>query len=493
MKNLNNLGLLALFGLLLTIPQPSSAQMIGVDPNFNPGNIISDEEILQCNAMNVTQIQNFLQKKGSFLASYQTYNAHGTPDKSAAEIIYEAATANYDCEDANLSDSPTEEEKRLKCRQVSTVNPKFLLVLLQKEQSLIEDSNPTSKQLDWATGYGCPDGWTCNPYYQGFGKQINSAALQFRYYVDNPQKFKYQPGNTYTFTNPYGVVTNEPMNVTIENRATAGLYDYTPHVFNGNYNFYKLWEKYFPTIKNNYADGSLLKTSSSSVIFLIENGQKKPFANMGAFLSRFDVNKVITVSQDVIDNYEPGGAIKYPNYSLVKTPAKKIYLLVDNHKRLIASDAVFKKIGFSTEELISGTMADLDAYATSSTITATSTYPLGALIMSTKTGGVYFVNEGNKAPIIDKVLLKTKFKGRRVLKASETELAKYTKISPVLFDSGELLKSNTNTDVYLIDNGKKRPFLSGTDFEALGYNWTNVITVSPQLLYLYPEGDPVTQ
>ncbi|HNX10843.1 MAG TPA: hypothetical protein PKI61_01760 [bacterium] len=493
MRNLERIALISLFSLLAILPGKLLAQT-EIDPNFRPGNIISDEEILNCNGMSLGEIQTFLEKKGSFLANYTTYNAHGTFGKSAAQIIYEAATANYDCEGVEMSDTPDEAEKQLKCRRVSTVNPKFLLVLLQKEQSLIENSAPTARQLDWATGYGCPDGWTCNPYYQGFGKQINSAALQFRYYIDHPNEFKYQPGNTYTFTNPYGTIINEPMAVTIENRATAGLYNYTPHVFNGNYNFYKLWQSYFPGgSRRTYPDGSLLKTSTQPVVFLIENGQKKPFANMGALSTRFDINKIITVSPEVLEQYEPGGAIKYPNYSLIKTPEKKIYLLVDGNKRLIESDAVFRKIGFSSEELVSGTMDDLAAYATTTTITATSTYPLGALIMNTKNGGVYYVSEGQKAPIVDKVLLSTKFRGRRILKATEADLAKYPKISPVLFDSGELLKSNNAQAVYLIDNGQKRPFLSGSDFESLGYNWDNVITVSPQMLYLYPEGEAVKQ
>ncbi len=489
---MNRLIPIALLTLWLLIPGKLWAQA-EIDPNFRPGNIVSDEEILNCRSMSLNEIQNFLEKKSSFLANYTTYNAHGTPGKSAAQIIYEAATANYDCDGVSLSDTPTEEEKKLKCRQVTTVSPKFLLVLLQKEQSLIENSSPTAKQLDWATGYGCPDGWTCNPYYQGFGKQVNSAALQFRYYLDNPQEFRYKKNNTYTFTNPYGTIINEPMNVTIENNATAGLYNYTPHVFNGNYNFYKIWQRYFPGGKRTYPNGSLLKSSADPTVFLIEDGQKKPFANMGALASRFDANKIITVSSEVLEQYELGSVLKYPNYSLIRTPEKKIYLLVDSHKRLIESDAVFRKIGFSTEELIDGTINDLAAYTTSSPVTSTSTYPLSALIMSTKTGGVYYVNEGTKAPIIDKVMLQTKFKGRNILRATETDLAKYTKISPVLFDSGELLKSSSVSTVYIIDDGRKRPFLSGAVFEALGYDWANVITVSPQLLYLYPEGDPITQ
>jgi len=45
------------------------------------------------------------------------------------------------------------------------------------EQSLIEEESPTQRQLDWATGYGCPDGGSCNPRWQGFGNK--SIALHY--------------------------------------------------------------------------------------------------------------------------------------------------------------------------------------------------------------------------------------------------------------------------------------------------------------------------
>jgi len=486
---MNKITKIGLISALIFIGAPIGLwAQTDIDPEFNPGKIISDAEILNTSSLTLTEIQNFLVKQGSFLASYSTYNSHSTPDKTAAEIIYEAATANYDCDGVELSDLPTEEEKKLKCLHINTVNPKFLLVLLQKEQSLIEDSSPEQSQLDWATGYGCPDNWACNPYYKGFGKQVNSASLQFRYYMDHPDSYKYKAGNTYTFTNPYGVVTNEPMNVTIENAATAGLYNYTPHVFNGNYNFFKLWKKYFPNNPLIYPDGSLLRIDGEVGVWLIEGGLKRPFLSHGALTSRFDEKKIITVAQSVMDNYTKGEAIKFPNYSIIRTPDKKRYLLVDNSKRLIVDEKAFKNIGFNPDEIIDAPASDLTGYNDGQNLTATSTNITGTLMQSAKNGGVYFVQDGTKAPLVDKIFLSTKFKGKKIIKASETTLAKYTKIAPVLFGGGELLKSPASPAVYLIDNGQKRPFISGEAFETLGYNWNNVITVSPQLLSLYPLG-----
>jgi hypothetical protein len=467
------------------------AQAQEIDPKFNPNMIISDEELLNYNSLSLAQIQNFLQSKNSYLANYSTVNAHGT-NKSAAEIIYDAANNNYDCDGVTLGDAPTENEKKLKCRRITTVNPKFLLVLLQKEASLIEDPSPAQARLDWATGYGCPDNWACNPYYKGLGKQINSASLQFLAYMKEPQRYSYKAGQSYSFTNPYGTISQANMTVTPANQATAALYNYTPHVFNGNYNVYKLYQRYFPKHAVRYPDNSLLQARGEVGVWLIQDGQKRPFLTQSALISRYSLDKIIAVDKTELENYEKGQPISLPNYSIVQAPDKKLYLITGDQKRKFENQEAFKKFGFNPAEIIEASTQDLSYYQDGALLTAASVYPTGALIRDPQSGGVYYVQDGNKAPIIDKVLLNTKFKGKNVLKAGVAELAQYTKISPIIFDNGELLKSDSSSAVYLIAGSQKRPFRNGDDFEKLGYKWSNVINVSPQLLYLYPLGSAVT-
>src|SRR6056297_2192602 len=246
-----------------------------VEENFNPNYIISDSEMLNYNSMDVEDIQNFLGEHGSFLADYTCTNSYGTPDKTAAEIIYDATNHNYNCEGINLSNDSDELERMNKCKNIKTISPKVILVLLQKEMSLIEDPDPSQSQLDWATGYGCPDGSSCSSRWKGFGKQINSAALQFKDYMENPDHYNYRAGETYELDNPYSNQESTTI-VTPENRATAALYNYTPHAYNGNYNFHKLWHSYFGSPQK-YPDGSLLQVKGEPGVWLIEDGQKRPF------------------------------------------------------------------------------------------------------------------------------------------------------------------------------------------------------------------------
>lgn len=432
------------------------------EEGFNPNYIISDSDVFDWKSMDLQQIKNLLNNKNSYLLNYSCPDPDGKI-MTAPIILYDRAITNK-------------------------VSPKLLIVLLQKEQSLIEGSSPKQSSLDWATGYGCPDGNSCNPRWKGFWKQVNSASLQFRDYMDNPHLYTYKAGQTYTFTNPYSSTKKETTIVTPVNQATAALYNYTPHVYNGNYNFYKIWQRYFT---KTYSDGSLLQVAGEGGVWLLQNGKKHPFLTKSALTSRFDESKIILVSKSDLDAYEKGAPIKFPNYSIIRSPKGNMYLLVDDKRRGFADNEAFRKIGFNPEEVMNASWEDINQYQESSPITATSTYPTGALLQDKVTGGVYWVYERTKSPILDRVFLTTKFKHKKIIQVSEEELKNYTKTSPVLFDNGELLKSQNSPAVYLVSNNQKHSFASGIVFESLGYKWENVIIVSPQLLSLYEHGDAV--
>ncbi|MBD3247821.1 hypothetical protein GF382_00855 [Candidatus Falkowbacteria bacterium] len=432
---------------------------------FDPNNIISDYEVLNYDSMSLAQIQDLLDSKDGYLANYRTQNPDGKT-MTAAEVIYDRA-------------------------QTNKISPKFIIVLLQKEMGLIEDKDPKQTQLDWATGYGCPDGGGCNERWRGFWKQVNSATLQFYDYIENFQDYKYQKGKTYTFSNPYSTTINGTVIVTPANNATAGLYNYTPHVYNGNYNFYRIWKRYFT--KGDYPNGSLLQARGEVGVWLIQNGQKRPFLSKGALTSRFDENKIIQVEKSELDGYPKGAPLKFPNYSIVRSPKGNLFLLVDDKRRGFTDYEAFRKMGYNPEEIEDASWEDINSYIEGTPITPTSTYPTGALLQDNSSGGVYWVIEGKKAPLHDRVLLDTEFKNKKIIQVSPEELAEYTTVDPVMLEDGELLTSEATRAVYLIENGMKRPFISGKVFERRGYKWENIITVSPQYLAKYSIGKLVKE
>lgn len=450
--------------LILVFLSALLPQLAAFASGFDPNYIISDHEVLAKNSMTLEQIQNFLERKGSYLANYRAEDPDGK-SWTAAEIIYNRAKNNG-------------------------ISPKFILTLLQKEMSLVEDDSPQKSQLDWATGYGCPDGGSCNERWRGFWKQVNSATLQFYDYLENPQDYNYQKGKTYTFNNPYSTTIKKTVEVRPANKATAGLYNYTPHVYNGNHNFYKIWKRYFT---RSYPDGTLLRAKGEAGVWLIDKGQKRPFLTKSALSSRFNEKKIIEVEKSNLDAYPKGAPIKFANYSIVRSPGGHLYLLVDDKRRGFTNYEAFRKIGYNPQEVENASWEDINSYEEGRPITATSTYPTGALLQNKKTGGVYWVIEGKKAPLHDKAFLTEKFSNKRIIPVSEEELKEYKTTDPVMFESGELLTSPSTRGVYLIENGSKRPFMSAEAFEGRGYEWNNIINVSPQFLAKYPVGEPVKE
>lgn len=193
---------------------------------FNSSNLIEDIEFTNVDSMTVDEVQRFLADRGSFLANFSENG------RTAARIIVDAAHGVGDGSGTINGIAITS--------STGTVSPAVILVTLQKEQSLLTMTNQNDSALRTAMGYGCPDSGGCNPNYAGFTKQVENGAWQLRYNYERAQGrgfSDYQVGQSACFSNPSGGTDC----VTYGNRATASLYRYTPHVYNGNYNFWNMF------------------------------------------------------------------------------------------------------------------------------------------------------------------------------------------------------------------------------------------------------------
>ena len=258
----------ATFSFLAT-SNPTSTSAAPVQ-GFNPGNIISDAVMADYNSMTVAEIQAFLTSKNSCNnTNYQLYldqtNAYKTVSwhwsGSANNGHFVCLSEERFGEGTTIGSGQTAAEIIYEAAQTSRINPKVLIVLLEKEQGLISDTFPHSGQYRAATGYGCPDTAACDSKYYGFKNQVFRAAELFRYTLDNGY-YLYPENKSGVFVayNPSSYCGGT--NVLIENRATAALYRYTPYQPNaaalaagygngdscsayGNRNFYLFFTNWF--------------------------------------------------------------------------------------------------------------------------------------------------------------------------------------------------------------------------------------------------------
>src|SRR5690554_1665 len=220
---------LMLVSLLVALQQPQSADAAD-KKDFKPGNIISDSQFYDSNAMTQSQIQRFLERKieevGGCLNSLCLANLRvNTTNKPHSAASHGGVFCRaYDGEAAESAASII-----FKVQRACSISARVILVTLQKEQSLVTSRAPTSGVLKRAMGMGCPDHsqGACDASYNGFFNQVYSASRQFKIYSVDPFGY-FQPGFKTVQAHPDSA--NCPSSrIYIENDATAALYNYTPY------------------------------------------------------------------------------------------------------------------------------------------------------------------------------------------------------------------------------------------------------------------------
>jgi hypothetical protein len=117
-----------------------------------------------------------------------------------------------------------------------------------------------------------------------------------------------------------------------------------------------------------------------------------------------------------------------------------------------------------------------------------SSYPTGALIQDNQTGGIYYVQNGIKYPILAKEMLLTNYPNYSILQGHSTELDKYPKGEAVKFKNNTLIKAKEDNKVYLVADGKKLPIVDEKAFVSRGYAWNKIIETNQAAIDIHPTG-----
>lgn len=568
--NIRNSTAIFFLGTLLAAP------MFVLAEEFNPNLLIADDRFIDTQTLGGAEgIQKFLETKGSVLASTapdfltklrepgDTVLKSRLPDprpnlgrlRTASELIYDAAT------NAGL-------------------NPQVVLVTLQKEQSLIDgkfsSDSHLQRALDRALGFGCPDEGGCSDIFLGFYHQLfgnfdsadnryigmPSSLVRSFYFESGGARVGRGPlvdagnnafgngnrvrtarmGDTITFENTTGAPNNAPATqvVTLSNFATTALYRYTPHVYNGNYNFSKFFTAWFRypngtliavagdpkiyVIDNGLKrqisqlvitqrglklgalvgvssvelsqyqtgdvmppkDGTLLK-NSQGLLFVIEDSARKSISTFVAAQRNLDALSAVAVPDDEVASYKDGGRALPLEGTLVKSrdnPA--VYIITNDQKRLL-SGFIFKQRGLKFADVLTAEPGELDTYPAGRLMT-----PLdGTLIKAAAEPAVYHVGNGQLEPLTLFVFTERGFRFKDVISVPQSELAEWEIGKPMPPSTGLLVKAKSSPAVYYIESGVKRP-LSYEVFMARRFSFKDVLVGSDPEIDLIELGEPLT-
>lgn len=247
---------LALVGVVMSVPAIAVNAMSGFDPN----NLISDQAMYGevSTSMTEAEISAFLAEKGKDCIR----GNDGSACIKDARFDTQSFPASQWCpEPYEGADNESAAAIIAKSARACKISPKVLLVLLQKEQGLIQTKNPTKRAYERATGFACPDTAPCDPSKSGFAIQVYAAASRLQQYKAQPHRFNFAVGRT-TRIGYHPNASCGFVSVTPKTAATAALYNYTPYVPNaaalanpygagdscsayGNRNFFRIHSDWF--------------------------------------------------------------------------------------------------------------------------------------------------------------------------------------------------------------------------------------------------------
>jgi hypothetical protein len=496
------------FSALLNPSAVFAAQQ--VLPGFNPDKLIDDSVFSNKKTMSAAQIQAFLESKSSVLANtsnsfvmqlkepvnnqalkntLEDPKADSTTPRTAAELIYDAA-------------------------QSSGLNPQVILVTLNKEQSLITGRQGASadqiqRALDFAMGFGCPDSQPCGDIYRGFYYQlfggVDSENNRYLGAAKSLVKSFETPGGRGPYfngtTSKVGDAITLPnttgdydgvlpqQSIVLKNAATAALYRYTPHVFNGNYNFWKFFNTWFGKSTGTDSESTtakLIKTSSSGDVYIVENGGRYKVLPFVAKLRNLKTSKAKKVSQKVFDQYQNKGLYSPPDNTLIQVD-DKYYLFESNTKRPITEQGIKEK-GLKINDAVKVNADDANLFVTGTEFSLSD----GAVLKGATTPAVYLLTNG-KLKLFTYATFVQYNAAQLMQVVPEATIAKYPKDGLVLPKDGSLIKSFGSATVYFYENGQKKP-MDGEIFRNRGFSFTNVYELDQKEIDALPLGnfpDPV--
>lgn len=315
-------AVLSLVAGMLAFAPPAPAQAAAPLPSsiLEGGFIISDAEFYDSDSMTAAQVQTFLNGKVS------TCKASSGPTclKSFKTDLPAKAADKY-CKAVAARKGATAAQVIAAVAAACGINPKVILVMLQKEQGLVTSSAPSDWAYRAAMGQACPDTAPCDEAAAGFVNQVYKGARQLQVYTKNPASFNYRAGQVNTIKwHPTSSCGSSK--VFIQNQATANLYIYTPYRANvaalaagtgtgdscstyGNRNFYNFYVSWFEPGASNSSgapaqiaactvpvSADIAAASGTATVTAATTGKKAPTKNCTSGTTSLAKSATVTVT-----------------------------------------------------------------------------------------------------------------------------------------------------------------------------------------------------
>lgn len=473
----------------------------GVLPGFNPSILIPDAAFADTKTfVGPEGIQRFLESKGSVLANT-------SPDflVKLSEPSDVALKTSLGDPNPNAGRLRTAAEIIWAASQASGLNPQVILVTLNKEQGLITSKHAPDRlqrALNHAMGFDCPDSSGCGNLFPGFyyqlmgnvdteGNRYLGAAKSLMKSFNTPSGrgptiagAAAKVGDSIQIANTLGDYENIFANqiVTLGNRATAALYRYTPHVFNGNYNFWKFFKAWF-----RYPNGTLLTSTQDGSTYIIQNGSRQRVPNFVSNVRRIDLTKAVSASATELADYPAGPVYGPPDDTIVHIEGDgtgTLYVFQDG-VRHPASGFVLTQRKLDLSASMTLTNAEAMLFTQGAQLTPTN----GTVLKGRSHPDVYLVDGGNLKRYSAFTYAQHNV-AKKLQVIPDDEVASYPKLGYVAPLNGTIVRGPSSNDAYMISEQRRLPLIPGV-LATLGVKAKSIVTLtSNDELAAIPIGPP---
>jgi len=476
--------------LLAGFVVPAFAQTgMSVDPAFDANKLIEDKVFSDTQTFGgAAGIQKFLETKQSVLANTSQDFLTMLKEPSASML-----KQSLEDPEPNLDHVRTAAQLIWDASVQSGLNPQVILVTLNKEQGLISASQSLNgsslqKALDHAMGFDCPDSTGCGNlfpgfYYQLFGNYDSSGnrylgaskSLMKSFSTPNGRGPAFnggisRVGDVITLDNTMGGYDGimPQQSIQIANSATAALYRFTPHVFNGNYNFWKYFNQWFK-----YPNGTLFSLAGAADTYIVENGLKQLVPPFVAAQRKLDLTAKITISPTEFDSFQTDTVMGPADNTIVGIAGQGITYVFINNVAHQASNLVLTQRKLNPSNILAVSQPELALYTIGSVLPPKD----GTIIRGVNNKAVYLVQDGQLKAFSSYTFGQRKITQKQIFTVPDNEIVTYAQNGFVPPLDGSLVKSSLGSTTYLVQDGQKLPILAEV-FKNQKYSIKNVATLS---------------
>lgn len=238
-----------------------------------------------------------------------------------------------------------------------------------------------------------------------------------------------------------------------------------------------------------HPSGTLVKTNTNDNIYIVDGTFKRLIPNRWVFNSQFPRSKIIVITDTEMNVYDNGTIYPFRDGELTKEQGSSIiYVFENSQKRPFLNTAVFIGMGYRFSSVITVPAGTLNIFPSGPALNAvTALHPNGTLIKTALNRSVYIVDNSQKRFISQPIFSNSNFITRKIVTISEAEMNLYALGRPLPFRNGEIVRERSSTQLYIFENGQKLP-LSQSTFNLFNYRNSRIVTVPVGILNQFPTG-----